>query len=126
MAANDDDANRPRSAMEPAVLTAAIVGLDADAAETLTLLLDILGWTVVTEQVVEALPDIPSKLVFIDEALFLDSSARSAPKIANCRTTVLVGSESSIAFIDTNDAKVYRAALPLDIAQLESIIANAH
>jgi hypothetical protein len=125
VAANDYDGAEPVSETGPAAHTAAVVGLDAVATETLTLLLEILGWSVVAAQAIEGLPTLPQRLVFIDESLFLQSSTGSAPEFASSGTIVLVGTHASITFIGIKDATIHRIFLPLDIAQLESIIASS-
>lgn len=125
MAANEDDAAEPASANVPDLPTAGVVGLDAVATETVTLLLEVLGWSVATANAIHELPDSHFQLVFIDERLFMASPTGSEPKFGSWGNTVLVGAPSPPAFIGTKDAKIFRAFLPLDIAYIETIIETA-
>jgi hypothetical protein len=125
MAANDDDAAEPLSAMQPPLPTAGVVGLADVETETVTLLLELLGWSIVTAPTIEALPDSPHRLVFIDESLFMSSPMGSEPKFADWENIVVVGPPSSSTFIGTKSARIYRADLPLDIAHLETLVTNA-
>lgn len=125
MAANEDDAAGPVSAKRYVVPMAGVVGLDGAATETVTLLLEVLGWSVAAADTIHDLPDRHFQLVFIDEHLFRVSPSGSEPKFGNWENTVLVGPPSPTAFIGTKDAKIFRAYLPLDIAHIESIIEAA-
>lgn len=125
MAANDDYAAGPVSALQMPLPMAAAVGLDDVAAEIIALLLELLGWSVATAATIEALPDQPYRLVFIDEYLFTTSPIGSEPKFANWPNIALVSPSSTTTFIGTRGAKIYHACLPLDVAELETIIANA-
>lgn len=124
MAANDDDVAEPASARQQAVSLAGIVGLDVVATETVTLLLELLGWSVAAASVVHDLPDRPFRLVLIDAQLFIARSTGSEPMFGNWSNIVLVGPPTRVNFISTTDARIFRADLPLDVAHLEEIIAT--
>jgi hypothetical protein len=125
VAANEDDAAEPVSAKGTAAPKAGVVGLDAVATETVTLLLEVLGWSVTTANALHDLPARHFKLVFIDERLFMANPPGSETKFGTWENTVLVGPPSPTAFIGTKDAKIFRAYLPLDISHIETIIETA-
>ena len=124
MAANEDDASEPGSAMRSAMLTAGVVGLDDVASETVSLVLEILGWSVAAAASIKALPDQPYRLVFIDELIFRQSLLHLTPVYVKWGNVVLVGPPSITTIVSIKDSKILRADLPLDVAHLESIVSN--
>lgn len=125
MAANDDYAAEPVSARRVTAPMAGVVGLDAAATETVTLFLEILGWSVATASANQDLPNKLYRLVFIDEQIFIANRAGLEGRFGKWGSIVVVGATSRATFIGTENAKIFRTDLPLDVAQLEIIAATA-
>lgn len=125
MATNDNDGGEPVLAGRNAVRTSALIGLDPVATETVTLLLEIFGWSVTITSSLQSVPTGPYRLVFVDELLFTSNPTGSESRFSEWLNIVLVGPPSSSTFIGTTDAKIFRVDLPLDVAVLEAIVTAA-
>ena len=125
MANNDNDGGEPVRAGHDAVRSSALIGLDPVATETVTLLLEILGWSVTMASSLESVPKGPYRLVFVDDLLFASNPKGYKSRFSEWLNVVLIGPPSPSTFICTTDARIFRADLPLDVAILEAILTTA-
>ena len=99
----------------------AVVGCDEETSETLTLVLEILGWTVVTAPPAKDEHNLGVRLVFAGDA----GSAELPPYLADESVTVVrVSAVPSASSVDgTCCIKILN--LPVDVAEVERVIIEA-
>lgn len=103
---------------------AALIGLDGTTAETIGLILEILGWTVLVSENVEEVSKQRLRLVFVDQHHLLSNQSVFVDSENSLVAVVVVGASSIPHNFDNQNVKLFVLSRPLDIAQVEEIISE--